>query len=78
MPYTPATPPPVLPRNEAPLPPPITTGQNADSNIVAAGRFIETLPGGSSMWEYNDIENVVENRVTGERRYVPSASLPKN
>ena len=75
VPYTPATPPPVLPRNEAPLPPTITTGQNADSNSVVAGRLIETLPGGADVWEYNDIENVVMNRWTGERRAVPSASV---
>ena len=73
--YTPPTPPPVLPRNEAPLPPTITTGQNADSNAVVAGRLIETLPGGADVWEYNDIENVVANRWTGERRPVPSASV---
>ena len=75
VPYTPPTPPPVLPRNEAPLPPAITTGQNADSNAVVAGRLIEMLPGGADVWEYNDIENVVANRWTGERRPVPSASV---
>lgn len=76
VPYTPATPPSPQDQDGPPPLPTITTGQNADSNLVAAGRFIETLPGGTSAWEYNDIENVVVNRITGERREVPSASLP--
>lgn len=78
VPYVAPTAPVTTPASQAPVSPTINTGQNADSNIVAAGRFIETLPGGTGAWEYNEIENVVENRLTGERKPVPSASLPKN
>lgn len=76
VPYTPPTPPPPAPPAYVPIAPTDFTGRNADSNIVAAGKFIETLPGGADVWEYNDIENVVANRWTGERRPIPPASVP--